>query len=82
MVRENVEISGCDTIEAALAGLEAQREMPAGCSGAEGRLRGDDIGRHILDSCRRPETEAQLDGARRAQEFATAWFKQPGRGQG
>ena len=84
MVREYVEISGCDTIEAVIAGLEAvKKQMPPGCSEAQVRLRGDDVfGRHILVTYSRPETEAELETTRRAQEFASSWFKQPGYGRG
>jgi hypothetical protein len=79
MVREYVEISGCNSIEALIARLEAVKaEMPSGSTEPEVRLRGDDVfGRHVLVTYSRPETEAELETARRAREFASSWFKAP-----
>ena len=49
MVREYVQVSGCGSIEALIAALEAVKsQVPPGSSDAEVRLRGDDVfGRHI-----------------------------------
>ena len=79
MVREYVEINECGSIEGIIASLEAvKRQLPPGCSDPQVRLRGDDIfGRHILVTYSRPETEAELESGRRAQEFVHSWFKAP-----
>ena len=79
MVREYVEVSGCGSLEAMIARLEAVKStLPSGCTEAEVRLRGDDIfGRHILVTYARPETEAEIEAGRRAEAFARSWFQAP-----
>ena len=79
MVREYVEIAECSSIEGLIATLEAVKEqIPAGCSEAQVRLRGDDVfGRHILITYSRRETPEELAVERRAQEFVTSWSAVP-----
>ena len=79
MVREYVEVAGCGSLAEIIERLEAvKRAMPPDCSEPEVRLRGDDIfGRHILVTFARPETEAEIECQRRAENFASSWFKRP-----